>query len=272
MIFFLFFHLGHSWGLNGHRIIGEIAESHLHKNVKSKLEDLLGQKTLAEVSNWADDMKSNPAWKHSKYWHYINIPKEKSYFKIEHHPKGDLLQALYHFDKVLRNSKLNTAARLQALKFLVHLIGDMHQPLHVGYKRDRGGNKIKVKWFGKKTNLHSLWDTYLIEHARLSYTEYTRFINHFSRKEKKEWASGGYLDWAYESRELRDGLYNVGNRAGYRYYHQHVDLLNRQLKKAGLHLAFTLNQIFLKHRFKGREKNLRRKFQEIKGPFSNISL
>ena len=261
-IFLLFCYPGHPWGLNGHRIIGKIAESHLHKRAKSELRDLLGRQTLAETSNWADKIKSDSSWEKAKSWHYVNIPKNKSYFETEHHPRGDLLQALYHFEKKLRNRKLKKAVRVKALKFLVHFIGDIHQPLHVGYKRDRGGNRRKLKWFGKKTNLHALWDTHLIRHSRLSYSEYVVFINRFSRREKKRWSSWDYLDWADEAMEIRDSLYNVGDRAGYRYYYQHVNLLNEQLKKAGLRLAFVLDQIFLKRRLGRVEQETRRRFGE----------
>ena len=270
-IFLIFCNDGHSWGLNGHRIIGEIAKSHLHQKTKLELKNLLGQQSLAEISNWADKIKSDSSWHNANYWHYLNIPKNKTYFEIEHHPKGDILRALYYFERILRNQKVQKTIRIQALKFLVHLIGDIHQPLHVGYKRDQGGNKVRLRWFGKKTNLHSLWDNYLIQHAKLSYTEYAKFINRFGRKEKRRWSSWGYLQWAYEAQNIRDSLYNVGGSASYRYYYQHVGLLNEQLRKGGLRLAFVLNQIFLKRRLTKDEREIRKKFAEMGGPFPEIS-
>ena len=266
-IFILFFSPLHPWSATGHRIVAAIAQSHLHQKTIKALTPLLEGQSLAQTSNWADEIKSDPLWDHARSWHYVNMSKEKDYFKMKHHKKGDLLRALYYFEGRLQDETLSKIQRKQALKFLIHFVGDLHQPLHVGYKKDRGGNKTKVSWFGEKTNLHVLWDYHMIEHSKLSYTEYTRFINRFSSREKSNWKQGNYLDWAYESRDKRDALYHVGRSASYRYIYRHKSLLNEQLKKAGWRLACVLNRIVLKTPLNKKDTLVRNKFNSINTSF-----
>lgn len=264
---FLFLSLtaAYSWGPTGHRIVAKMAEKHLKPQTKKAISKLLGppHPSLAQTSTWADEIKSDPRWDHSRPFHYVNIPKGKTYFQSKREAKGDLLKALYDFDGQLRHPQTPRQGKIQALKFLVHFVADLHQPLHVGYKKDRGGNKIKIKWFGKETNLHALWDFHLINHSRLSYTEYVAFIDHFSPEEKKKWQKGHYLEWAHESQELRDALYDLGERASHRYYYRHKDLLNRQLKKAALRLARILEDIFRGHPLPKREQERALKLKKI---------
>ena len=233
-----------SWGKNGHRIVGEVAMKNLTKKTKKAIAKIAGKDfDLAKHSTWADEIKSDHSWKHANPWHYVSIPDGKTYFEITKAEGGDAIEACFRFEKVLRDKKASQKDKLEALKFLNHIIGDIHQPLHVGYQHDLGGNKKKVKWFKEKTNLHAVWDTHLIEFEKLSFTEYVRFFD--KGFDKKKLMSGNCVDWAVESQQVRKQAYDYGgDRLSYSYQFKNKDLLNRRLIEGGLRLAYRLNLIF----------------------------
>ena len=154
--FFITVQFVFGWGKTGHRIVGEIAENYLTKNSKLQIKKLIGHHNLSRISNWADEIKSDPKWDHAYDWHYCTIPDGEDYEKGKH--KGQAVEKVFDFTKTLKDKKSTKEDKIIALKFLVHLIGDLHQPLHVGNGKDRGGNDVKVKWFGEATNLHNVWD------------------------------------------------------------------------------------------------------------------
>ena len=132
------------------------------------------------------------------------------------------------------------------LKMLIHLVGDIHQPLHVGTGKDRGGNSTKVEWFYRDSNLHRVWDSEMIDSRQLSYTEFSDAVNHPTKQQIKTWQDSNILDWAYESMELRDQVYDLpkDHQIGYQYQYKNHDILDRQLLKAGVRLAGVLNEIY----------------------------
>ena len=170
-----------SWGLMGHRIIGEIAQQHLTKKAKKELQKLIGKETLAQWSNWPDFIKSDSAWNHASPWHYVDLPghleKEKFIQELKKLPGENLYTQIQAMMAELKEKSLPVEKRKVALYFLIHLVGDLQQPLHVGRDEDAGGNKIVVYWFEKKTNLHTVWDSMLIEFQQYSYTEYAKLLN-----------------------------------------------------------------------------------------------
>ena len=174
------------WGKTGHRASGEIAENYLTDKTRSEIKKILKDPSLAVASTWADEMRSAPEkfWqKKSSRWHYINFKEgdaKPHYDSHAHHNKetvSDILEGMEYSISVLQNKKASIGEKQFALRFLVHLVGDSHQPFHAGRGEDRGGNNISVTFFGQDTNLHSLWDTKLIENENLSYTEFAQFIN-----------------------------------------------------------------------------------------------
>lgn len=236
----------YAWGKLGHRIVGEIAEKRITKETKLEIQQLVGTLSLADMSNWMDEIKSDDSWNHANPWHYVNIPDNSKYAELEKNPEGDLVQALYFFANLWKDKNESKAKRVVALKSLIHLMGDLHQPLHVGRKEDRGGNKIEVKWFGENKNLHQIWDEELIEFEKLSYTEYTRMLEN-SIKVGSSWSKGNLMDWINESYDLRKIIYSIDqDKLSYDYHFKHKELLNQQLLKAGIRLAFILNHITLK--------------------------
>jgi hypothetical protein len=134
------------------------------------------------------------------------------------------------------------------LRLLIHFIGDVHQPLHVGRKSDMGGNTIKVSWFRESTNLHSVWDSYLVEFQQLSYTEYKKAIDHTSAMQRKKWQAQPMVQWFYESYQVSEKLHTEITqpemRLSYQYNFRHIDTVNERLLKGGVRLAGLLNEIF----------------------------
>ena len=231
------------WGKNGHRIIGKIATKNITKKTLNKVNQILDGKSLALVSTWADDMKSNPEFKKYNSWHYVNIPLDKEYHEIKKNPNGDIIQAINKCIQVLKNKNSTKSSKSFYLKYLVHLVGDIHQPLHTGRYEDRGGNNIKIKFFGQPTNLHRLWDTDMINNHRMSYTEFAESLITFEAPLQ----SSKLEDWLFESRQEVKKIYKdvkEGDYIGYDYVYKNFPLVELKLFKGGMRLAYLLNDIF----------------------------
>lgn len=237
-----------SWGKTGHRVVAEIAERNLDPAAKKGIKDLLGVDTLARVANFPDEIRSDRTYDYTGAWHYTSIPTGKTYFDQKRNKEGDIIEALFRMEETLRDPKKSKEDKAFALKFLVHLMGDVHQPLHVGMAEDRGGNTVRVKWFKTESNLHTIWDESIIDFQQLSYTEYSTFLNHYTKDDKKEIAKGTFLDWAKESQEYRSVVYETGasENLSYEYQFKAKPVVEERLRKAGLRLATVLNAIFNK--------------------------
>ncbi len=235
------------WGKTGHRTTGEIAERYLTKKAKRKIDQLLKGEGLAFVANYGDDIKSDSLYDKYYAWHYVNFPFGEKY---EAHPKsdrGDLIVGITTcIDKL--NSDLTTEdEKTFHLKMLVHFIGDLHQPLHVGMAKDKGGNDFQVRWFKNGTNLHRVWDYVMIDDYDMSYTELAANADDLSKYQLKQIQTGSVIDWMYESRALCEQIYantEVGDKLGYRYMYDYTSLVRSQLQKGGIRLAVLLNDIF----------------------------
>jgi hypothetical protein len=247
MVFFSF--NAFSWGMLGHRITGEVASKHLTEKTKAEIKSIIGDDSLAELSNWPDFIKSNPVMR-KKYsaWHYVSFPKKETLLKRKVSMKGDILYGISYFSKIIKDKEASIKERREALAFVVHFIGDIHQPLHVGYPEDKGGNKVKLKWFGEETNLHVVWDEKLVKHQEMSFTEYTKEINkvHGDDKLIKLWQKSTPEDWAQESRDYLPKIYKFkeGKYWEFGYNYKHLKTLNERLLKGGVRLAGHLNALF----------------------------
>lgn len=235
-----------AWGPIGHRIVGEIAERFLEESSKKQIQELLGDDSLAEVSTWADLVRSDPKHKDAAPWHFVSIEDGETYNSSKKNPKGDVVWAIENFSRVLCNKGSLRAEKIEALKFLVHFVGDVHMPLHVGRKRDQGGNLFRVKWLGRPTNLHDVWDNGMLDSEKLSYTEKVAFLLPISKEKIEEWQKSTVQIWARESYDVRASLYpsRPGAALGYDYYFEHYELMNRRLRQAGVRLAGLLQSCF----------------------------
>ncbi|MBC7427718.1 MAG: S1/P1 nuclease [Bacteriovorax sp.] len=237
-----------SWGKEGHRIVGEIADRNISNDAKKGIAELLGDESLSRVANYADEIRSEKKYDYAGPWHYVSIPNGKTYFDQKRNKEGDIIEALFRFEETLRDSKASKDDKIFALKFMVHDMGDLHQPLHVGIAEDRGGNSLRKKWFKEESNLHAIWDEKLIDFEQLSYTEYSSYLNHFTKDETKDFTKGTFIDWAKESQDLRGVVYDTGDseNLGYEYHHKVKPTYELRLRQAGLRLATILNSIFKK--------------------------
>lgn len=233
------------FGANGHRIIGRIAENHLTAEARHAVQCLIGPESLAQASTWADEIRSDPDWKRAEPWHFISIEDGETLEAVKRNPDGDVLEALQRFEAVLRDPQATPQAKKEALKFFVHFVGDVHQPLHVGRAGDLGGNRVEVTWFNEKSNLHTVWDSQLIENEKLSYSEFVEFIDHPTLEEIKTWQGSAYADWVRESQGLRERVYRIGDgKLSYKYVFDNIPTVKRRLLQAGVRLAGVLNSIF----------------------------
>lgn len=235
-----------AWGQTGHRVVGEVAEKHLTRKARKNIEKLLGTESLAMVSTWMDEIKSDDSYDHTHDWHWVTIPNNKTYGETEKNPKGDLVEAIERMKSILKSDTAGRQTKVKALKYLVHLVGDIHQPLHVGNGEDRGGNDVKVKWFRSSSNLHRIWDSEIIDDKQLSYTELAESIDHATDEEIMMWQQGNPADWAHEAMQYRPQVYKTGDaeNLSYEYMYHNWDLMQNQLEKAGIRLAGMLNEIF----------------------------
>ena len=238
-----------AWGANGHRIVGRIAANHLTAEAAVAVASLIGPEGLDQASTWADDIRNDPDWqpplKNPSPWHYISIDDQETLETTARDPNGDVLEAIGRFSAVLRDPRATRQAKLEALRFVVHFVGDVHQPLHVGRRADRGGNDVKVTLFGEETNLHSVWDSGLIESEKLSFSELAAFIDRPTLEELRTWQSSAPAEWVRESKAARDRVYKIGEgKLSYQYAFDNMPLIKRRLLQAGVRLAGLLNSIF----------------------------
>jgi len=240
------------WGVLGHRIIGEIASSYLTPKAKLQVQKILGTESIAMASTWADFIKSDSAYDYIYNWHFMDLDSGLTSTQIQAYLQKDTATDLYTKTnfvlKELRNKQLSIDKKRMYLKLLIHFVGDIHQPFHVGHKSDQGGNRIKVLWFNTPTNLHAIWDDQLINFQQLSYTEYTNAINHTTQMQRHAWEKQPISEWIGESYQLAEQFYaeikQPDQKLSYRYNYDHIQILNERLIKGGVRLAGLLNDLF----------------------------
>lgn len=240
------------WGVTGHRVVAEIAQRHLSSKAMREIRQLIGEQRLAYWATWPDFIKSDTTdrWKHTSPWHYINLPGELSHEAFMQQLQALKGENLYSQIKAmaaqLKDKSQPLEQRQIALRFLIHLVGDLGQPLHVGRGDDQGGNKITVYWFDKKTNLHAVWDESLIDFQQWSYTEYATVLDVAGKDQVSTWQHSSLEDWLYESHVLADKIYAFSpaeSKLSYRYNYLFTQDLNDQLLKSGVRLAKMLNEV-----------------------------
>lgn len=238
----------HAWGPIGHRVTGAIAEENLSGIARANVQLLLGTEDLAEAATWPDDQKSNPAefWsKTASPWHYVTVKEGDAYNASDAPPEGDAITALTRFTMTLRDPEASLDDKRLALRFIVHIIGDLHQPLHAGGGNDRGGNDLKVTWFGRSSNLHSVWDSAMIEQRSLSYSELAHWLSRSITPEKIiDWSVRDPAVWMRESIALRKTIYPTDPALSWDYAYQHRAELDGRLQRAGIRIAAYLNWVF----------------------------
>jgi hypothetical protein len=240
-----------AWGPEGHRIVAELAQRQLDPAAEAQVERLLAPehtRRLADVATWADDLQDEPArqplWKATRGLHYINFrDRGCDYRPPRDCPDGHcVVGALEHYVAVLGDRRQSDAARREALKFVVHFVGDVHQPLHAGYRDDKGGNTYQVRFQGEGSNLHRVWDSGMLSTRRLGWQAYAQRLD--ARRPATLPATTGslYAAWAEESCRLSRGIYPDGHAVDAAYVQAELPLAERRRREAGRRLAELLNR------------------------------
>ena len=251
------------FGADGHRIIAKIAENHLSDKTAQAVDEITASEDLGKISLWPDRIRHLSGWKQSKYWHYINIDDNEQLSNFPRDEDGDVISALEHFYTELQNPQLNSKQRREALAFFSHFVGDIHQPLHVGRRDDRGGNNISVKWLdsSKSANLHQVWDRLMTDTENKSPAQYSRSLdslspsslslNSESQTQLDQWQHCDFWAWAQESKALRSQVYDLGTKTPNKrlpinnaYVQRNKPVIEQRLLMAGVRLAGCLNDIF----------------------------
>lgn len=250
-----------AWGPEGHRTVADIARQNLNASARAHVRELLGNDDLAAIANWADEIKSERP--ETAGWHFVDIPRDAAGFveardcfhpdarhrssEEDHH--NCVVDRIEIFQRELADKSASRQQRIEALKFLVHFVGDVHQPLHA-IAEARGGNEIHVIEFGssecgsRPCNLHFSWDIGLIEHLGRSEPSYEQDLEKLIVQEKFSAHTGGTPeDWANESFKLAKQVWvGDGGAVDEAYYRRNIHIVDEQLALAGLRLAKMLNQ------------------------------
>lgn len=246
------------WGQKGHDVVAAIAEQHLTRKAKKAITEILDGKSIVYYSSWMDNIQNSPDWdkgyNKTKTWHYANVDKGETYQTMQKNENGDVITGLEFLTKELTENydNLTDSTRADYVKMIVHMVGDMHCPMHAGRLSDRGGNGTKVKWFGQNTSLHSIWDSKIIESARKwGYKEWVEQLDRTDKKFKKEVMRGTYEDWFKETVEGAASIYEYvesmqkeNPNLSYQFVYDFSPLLEDRLLVGGYRLAFVLNEIF----------------------------
>lgn len=240
---------GFSWGQKGHDTVAALAEKHFTEATAAAVDSLLAGKSVVYFANWLDNASHTPEYAYSKTWHYKNIDADKTYDNAPNIKEGNIVSALNEQIAILESPATSYDEKQLALKIVVHLIGDIHQPMHMGRASDRGGNKHYIKYFKSANNLHSVWDSRLPESAhKWSYSEWVDQIDRATPAEQEAILKGGTPDsWGRETYEIARQVYEstpVDTNIEYDYIAEWTPVIETQFLRGGLRLADLLNSIF----------------------------
>lgn len=241
-----------AWGAQGHRIAGLIAEHYLSTKARAAVRAILGDSSLALAGTWADQVRRNRNFAFLSPWHYIDLDQSYSYSGLRAYLAQDTSIDAYTRLQVLvtelKRPALAREKQLFDLRMLIHLVEDLHQPMHTGHTFDKGGNGVRLIWLGRNSNLHQVWDSGLIRMQHMNDASYARAIDNSTPALRAEWQRAPVSQWIYESNRIAARLYQeVRDGAApdpSQYRESHIAVLNAQLLKAGVRLAGILNELF----------------------------
>jgi hypothetical protein len=237
-----------AWGQKGHDVTAYIAEQHLTPTTKAAVESLLDGKSIVYWANWLDNASHTQPYAYTKTWHYKNVDEGVRYEEAPANPAGDAVTALKAQYETLTNPATSREDAVLALKITVHVMGDLHQPLHMGHATDLGGNRVTVKYFNRENNLHSVWDSSIPESAhKWSFTEWQQQLDRLTADDTKVVTAGWFDDWAKETIGICGVVYNYfkpGENISYNEVAEWTPTVEQQFLRGGLRLAHVLNLIF----------------------------
>ncbi len=257
----------YAWGPAGHSIVCQIATEHLTPKAKEAVGRILAKQTLADACNWPDRIRKDKSYEFALTWHYVTIPTGETYQSAHKHEKGDVIEASERMAKILTMANRTAKEKREALAFLGHFVGDLHQPLHVGRDNDRGGNLCVLAGGKEAGNLHYVWDSKILESMGIQYYELARRLSLVSAPQVQQLQRGSMEAWAMESQAIREErVYPPGEgrsnerspmcaKAGTQaqkgpfslpngYLDANQEVIRDRLQAAGIRLAGILNRLF----------------------------
>lgn len=235
-----------AWGPVGHYVIGAIAEWQMKSKTVKKVEAILQQQTISGVGVWMDNIRSDKNYNYTNTWHWVTTV-DGEYDPTIQEKAGDAYEAFLRIKGNLKKGGLSPEEERDQLRMLIHIVGDLHQPFHVGKPGDRGGNDVKVSFFNKETNIHAIWDSDLIEGKKMSYTEISHELKKRINPEvSKKYNAATPADWLREAAAIRPDMYDIpeNGRIGYEYIYKHYHHVEERLTAAGIRLAKVLEEIY----------------------------
>jgi hypothetical protein len=243
----------YAWGPLGHSVVAELAQRHLSPAAETEVERLLAPehtRSLAAIASWPDEIRNDPAqqvlWKDTRTLHYINVHDSSCRYMPPRDCRNGqcVVEAIPHYVAILRDRSQPDALRLQALKFVVHFVGDIHQPLHAGYRDDAGGNLYQVQFQGQGTNLHKVWDSGLLGTRGLDWKSYAQRLDAEGAAPLPAPTApqdAPAAQWAEESCRLTRDIYPPAHKIDQSYVDAELPVADSRLREAGRRLAEVLN-------------------------------
>lgn len=242
-----------SWGYSGHKTIGLIASNYLNVSAKKEIKSLLGDTSIADACTWADDARKNPKFRHTAKWHFLNLPVGLNFVQFKQTldtlKKNNIYHALIAQMQKLQQKSTSRQEKAIALKFVMHLVGDLHQPMHVSRAEDKGGNTVQLNFANKGTNLHSLWDSKLLAYTGLNEEEMAEKCKNIPPQLVRKWQSDPIIQWIWESYQISSALYTEvadmkSRKIDRPYYDKHIPTIEKRLQQASVRLAGLLNTAY----------------------------
>lgn len=240
-----------SWGVVGHKAVAKIAQNHLTPKTKEAIKSLIGHQSLDDISTWADEIRNDPQYKYTGEYHYADVESGLDFVQfanaVKTMPQSNAYKMILRCELDLENPDKPRSAKVNALKFLVHIIGDVHQPMHVSHAADKGGNNISVSLNGYSGNLHGLWDSGIIENEGLSFEKMAIVYDTATPEQIQKWQNDSPMIWLWESYQVSEILYKeAAENSNFEndYYETHLPVLRSRIEKGGIRLAGVLNKIF----------------------------
>lgn len=235
-----------AWGQLGHYLIGLMAEKQMKKSTLKKVEKVLYPMSLGRSGTWMDEIRSDRAYDYATTWHYLTS-KNGEYDPEIQEKSGDAFEAIQRLKEELKKGGLDPKTEAEKLKMLIHMVEDIHQPLHVGTGEDRGGNDVKIEFFGQPTNLHAIWDSGMIDRQGMSYSEIgEELYRRLTPEMKAKYRSASMEDWLKEAVSVRTLVYNLpeNKRISYQYMYENYSIAEERLIAASVRLAQILEEIY----------------------------
>lgn len=235
-----------AWGQIGHYLIGFMAEKQMKKSTLKKVERVLYPMSLGRSGTWMDDIRSDRAYDYATTWHYLNS-KNGEYDASTQEKGGDAFEAIQRIKAELKAGGLDPKTESEKLKMLIHMVEDIHQPLHVGTGDDRGGNDVKIEFFNQPTNLHALWDSGMIDRQGMSYSEIgTELYRRLTLDMQTKYRAATMEDWLKEAVSYRPMVYNLpeNKKISYQYMYENYSIAEERMIAASVRLAQILEEIY----------------------------